>query len=177
MVLVHVIIVIQHNYAIIEEVVVVIERVVQQVDIVTISNNGMDLMVVPVETCGVVVIINQVVLVAMIVFNNKLLVVMVIVNQTTIGGTVHHENKNNRKLTDQHPSWCKISFINNHTLHTWCLFFLTKKTVFLFRSLFDCSMLCSFHFTYIHLNGPALIYSFFFFADSDGPSVFYRFQT
>jgi len=35
--------------------------------------------------------------------------------------------------------------------------------MFFFCSLFDRSMLCSFHFTHIHLNGPALIYSLFFF--------------
>jgi hypothetical protein len=75
-VLVHVIIVIQHNYAIIE--VVVIEQVVRRVDTIVINNNGMDLMAVPVVICGVA-IISQVVLVVMIVFNSQLLVVMVIV--------------------------------------------------------------------------------------------------
>jgi hypothetical protein len=79
--LVHVIIVLRLKYVIVEAV-VVIERVVQQVDI----------MVVPVELCGVV-IINQAVLVVMIVFNNQLLVVITIVKPTKVGGTVRHEKK------------------------------------------------------------------------------------
>ncbi len=77
----HVIIVLRLKYVIVEAV-VVIERVVQQVDI----------MVVPVELCGVV-IINQAVLVVMIVFNNQLLVVITIVKPTKVGGTVRHEKK------------------------------------------------------------------------------------
>jgi hypothetical protein len=39
------------------------------------------------------------------------------------------------------------------------LSFLRQKKLCFFRSLSDCSMLCSFHFTYIHLNRPALIFS------------------
>jgi hypothetical protein len=94
-VLVLVITVIQDKYVTIEVVVVVvIERVVQRVDIIIISNNGMHLMVVPVETCGLVIIK---LVVAMIVSHNKLVAVMVIVNRIKVGGTVHHETKTKTK--------------------------------------------------------------------------------
>jgi len=66
----------------------------------------------------------------------------------------------------------------HHIVHyTHDASFFDKQTMFFFCSLFDRSMLCSFHFTHIHLNGPTLIYSFFFFIDSVGYRYFYRFQT
>jgi hypothetical protein len=49
-----------------------------------------------------------------------------------------------------------------HHTHDASFFFWQTSYVF-FCSLFDRSMLCSFHFIHIHLNGPALIYSSFLF--------------
>ena len=77
------------KYVAVEREVIIVLAVPQVVTII-ISNNGMDLTVVPVETCGAV-IIKQVMLVATIVINNKLLVVMEIDKQIKVGGTIRHE--------------------------------------------------------------------------------------
>jgi hypothetical protein len=92
----HVIIVIQPKYAIIEEVAVVVaEQVVRLVDTITTHNNGMHQIMVPVETCEVL-IVNQVLVVVTIVFNHKQPVMVVVVKQIKVGGTVRHEKLNNR---------------------------------------------------------------------------------
>ena len=96
----HVITVIQHNYVIVEAVVVVVtvvaavERVVHQVDI-TIINHGMDPMVVPVVICGPVIIKVVVVpVVVMNVTNNQLVpATVIVVNRIRVGGTIQHETK------------------------------------------------------------------------------------
>jgi hypothetical protein len=89
-VLAHVIIVIRDRCATVE---VAVDRVVQRVDLVIISNNGTVLILVPVEIRGVVIISQVVaVVVVMIVFNN-LLVAMVLVKRTKVGGTIRHENQ------------------------------------------------------------------------------------
>jgi hypothetical protein len=101
----HVIIVIQPKYAIIEEVAVVVaEQVVRLVDTITTHNNGMHQIMVPVETCEVLIVNQVLVVVVTIVFNNKQPVIVVVVKQIKVGGTVRHEKqKNNRKLNNRHP--------------------------------------------------------------------------
>jgi hypothetical protein len=102
----HVIIVIQPKHAIIEEEVaaVVAEQVVRLVDIITTHNNGMHQIMVPVETCEVLIVNQVLVVVVTIVFNNKQPVIVVVVKQIKVGGTVRHEKqKNNRKLNNRHP--------------------------------------------------------------------------
>lgn len=92
----HGIIVIRHNYVEVEVVVIImvtelIEEVIQQVDITIVNNNGTEQMVVPVDTCGVMIVNRVVVLAVMIVINHKIQVVTAIVKQIQVGGTIRHE--------------------------------------------------------------------------------------